>query len=201
MKLYEEFKLYETMWEKLHKKELKESSTSKIYVVFNYYPIKYSSGYDLDNFYLHTVSTDKNEVINSLKEEALHRVQGLDNLKNTLVCYLIDPTEYECTADELMDAEGEGGQDLHWEFRDIVYVLSSIPDHETPLYKLSMGDIQQLYEEYIEANKHILGFDTDDFYIYDFDATDPDAREILDEDPNFKKFITDKLSADITAAV
>jgi hypothetical protein len=64
-----------------------------------------------------------------------------------------------------------------------------------------MGDIQQLYEEYIEANKHILGFDTDDFYIYDFDATDPDAREILDEDPNFKQFITDKLSADITAAI
>jgi hypothetical protein len=181
-------------------KELEESSTSKIYIVFNYYPIKYSSGYSLDSFYLHAVSADKNKIISNLKEEALYRVQNLNSLDNTLVCYLIDPIKYDCTTDEFIKAAGKGGQDLHFESKDIVYALSSIVDSETPLYQLSMGDIQFLYEEYIEMNSSTLGFDVDDFYTYS-GVSDPDVKEILDKDPNFEKFITNRLLANIATTV
>ena len=180
-------------------KTLKESDTSKIYIVFNYYPIKYSSGYDLDNFYLHTASTDRAKVVNSLKEQALYRADYLGNLDNTLVCYSINPEKYNCTMDDFYEAEGIGGHDLHWNFRDVVYALTSLADYETPIYKLDMSDIASFYEDFIDKYGSSLGLSIDDLYKYGNYNLDTIAE--IRRTADFKKFIEGALTSAINAAI
>ena len=189
----------ECLREELSTRKLTESTSNKVYVVFNYYPIKYKSGYDLDNFYLHLVSTNRNEVINRLQEEAVYRVENIAELQNSLVCYYIDPADYDCTVDDFLAAEGKGGHDLHWDFRDVTYALTSIADYSTPLFSQSTADIMFMYDDYIEKNASTLGFDIDDLYANNYNTLDTDIIETLNADPNFKKFITSVITNKTTS--
>ena len=156
----------ECLHEELSNRKLQESVSNRLYVVFNYYPVKYSTGHDLDSFYLHTATLNKAEALDSLIAQSFYRVANFGDLQNTLVCFEINPAEYDCTVDDFYAAEGEGGQDLHWEYRDIVYTLDSIVDSETPLYTLSTGDILGLYEDFIVEFGDELALSVDDLYVY-----------------------------------
>ena len=189
--------IQEVLREELSRRKLQESVASKIYVVFNYYPVKRSNNdYDLDDFYLHAATADRSEALNSLKEEALYRVENVADLDNTLVCYEIDPAEYDCSPEEFFEAEGYGGQNLHWEYRDITYALSSIANYETPLYELPIGNVVGLYEDFIVDFGDELGLSVDDLYVYR-STLNTDTVEAIQSDKRFNSYVERKLAITI----
>lgn len=214
MKLFEEFKLYENMWndiksakstliegalnkEPLHeiKVPVKRSATPTVYLVFNYGTIN-----NLDNYYLHAVCLNKAEAIASLIEEAEYRIQNYSELDNSLYCYAVDPADYDIALSELKQAAAakhSGGVDLHWEYTDVVYALCSIAEHETPLYELSMADI---WADYYVAYLASTGYDIDSIDETDLYAMQDLLSELAD-DEDFKKFIISKLTAEVNSAM
>jgi hypothetical protein len=193
MKLFEEFKLYENMWDDT-------KIGGRTYIIFNYYKEN-----NLDEFYLHAVYNSKSDAVKRLIEEADYRIQEVCGLDNTLVCYLLDPNEYGCTADELKqaaDSKYSGGVDLHFEHRDVVYTLSGIVSDksETPKYKLSIADIAiEFYEDYLIKNAAILGLDVDDLYLYG--ELNTEVVNTIAKDKDFKSFCIAKLTSDLNSAL
>lgn len=151
-----------------------------LYVIFNYYLPN-----SLDNFCMLAVCESKNEAMSSLAEEAMWRVTNCQGLENTLVCYLIDPEDYDLTASDFIKAAEDpysSGQDLHYDHTDVVYALSSMvrDSSEVPLYKLKVSDIEtDFYEAYFGT-----------FYDNNFD-------EYI-KDSGFKTFVTNKIKTDVS---
>jgi hypothetical protein len=222
MNLSEEFKLWETLWEIKPLNEWKtmqsakgtaqtsvvhpstspqaDNGDDKVYVTFNY-----STANSLDSFWAFDVYRNKSEACKGLLEIAEDRVSNFVKLNNLMVCYAFDlktlEADYEITIDELEDAVGEGGQNLHYDYTDVCYCLSGMAETESPVFKLSIADIGiEYYEEFISQNQNTLPYDIDDFY----DNRDM-VVEKLNNDPNiapkFKKFVTSKLTATITKAL
>ena len=163
-------------------------ASPKVYIVCNHGAVN-----DLDNFYLHAVCLNKPEAVARFTEEAEYRVEQYDALDNTLYCYYVNPADYDITIKALMNAGAakySGGVDLHYEHKDVVYALSSIAEHETPVHELSMDDI---WDDYYLAYLESTGYDTDTI-----DVTDTYALEDLlsdtSYDDNFKKFVSSKLA-------
>lgn len=210
MKLFEEFKLYENMWEAvktpieealneelLHeiKVPVTRSTAPAVYLVFNYGTIN-----NLDNYYLHTVCLNKTEAIASLIEEAEYRIQNYGELDNSLYCYVVNPADYDIALSDLKQAAAakrSGGVDLHWEYTDVVYALSSIAEHETPIYELSMADI---WADYYTAYLASTGYDIDSIDETDIYAIQDLLSELAD-DEDFKKFIRNKLTTEVNKAI
>lgn len=179
---------------------LKEANIDeKIYVIFNYGTPK-----NLDNYYLLAVCKSRLETIKELTEIARYRVQEFGNVKNTLVCYLINPADYDCTADEFVQAAAKysDGQDLHWFHTNIVYALSSMVEHAKPLYKLSMTDIEvEFYEDFIA--KSSTSITIADLYDdeYSYPVLNQAVISKINTDPTFIKFVDTKLAAAINKAL
>ena len=223
MKLYEEFKLYESLWdmdESLtewvdtsgnvvnrsnipvgnitnNTKAVASSNNNKLYVIFNYLRSN-----DLDNFCMIEACKTKTDAIKALIEEAKFRIEGFGSLHNKVVCYLIDPTDYDLSINEFIDAADDkynSGQDLHYEHTDVVYAISSMAEHETPIYELTMGDIQtEFYDDFLSHNSQSVGITFDDIYDSNFD------RKLISQVYNnaaFQKFMLNKLSTDINKAL
>ncbi len=223
MKLYEEFKLYESLWdidESLtewvdtsgnvvnrsnipvgnitnNTKTVASSNNNKLYVIFNYLKSN-----DLDNFCMIEACKTKTDAIKALINEAKFRIKGFGSLHNKVVCYLIDPTDYGLSINEFIDAADDkynSGQDLHYEHTDVVYAISSMTEHETPIYELTMGDIQtEFYDDFLSHNSQSIGITFDDLYDSNFD------RELISQVYNnaaFQKFMLNKLDTDINKAL
>jgi hypothetical protein len=223
MKLYEEFKLYESLWdidESLtewvdasgnivnrsnipvgnitnNTKTVASSNNNKLYVIFNYLKSN-----DLDNFCMIEACETKTDAIKALIDEAKFRIQGFGGLHNKMVCYLIDPADYDLSINEFIDAANDkynSGQDLHYEHTDVVYAISSMAEHETPIYELTMGDIQtEFYDDFLSHNSQSVGITFDDLYDSNFD------RALINQVYNnaaFQKFMLNKLNTDINKAL
>lgn len=227
MKLYEEFKLYESLWDtdesltewvdasgnSTNRSNVPVGNTTnnttagtatagagnnnKLYVIFNYLRSN-----DLDNFCMIAACETKTDAIKALIDEAKFRIEGLGSLHNQVVCYLVDPTDYDLSINEFIDAADDkynSGQDLHYEHTDVVYALSSMAEHETPLYELTMGDIQiEFYDDFLNHNSQTVGITFDDLYDSNFD------RKLVSQIFNnvaFQKFMLNKLDIDINKAL
>lgn len=179
------------------KSTLKEANIDeKIYIIFNHGSLR-----NLDNYYLLAVCKSRADAIKELIEIAQYRVQEFGNVKNTLVCYLINPADYYCTIDEFIQASTKysDGQDLHWFHTDVVYALSSMAEHATPVYKLSMTDVEvEFYEDFI--NKNSMNIDLYDDQ-YDYPVLNTEAIDTINNDPAFTKFVDTKLADTINKAL
>lgn len=157
-----------------------------LYVVFNYFDPT-----NLDNFYFHKACISKKEAIAEVQEQAKWRVLNHEGLSNVLVCYLIDPSNYDLTVDDFIDAAEDkysSGQDLHWDHQEVVYALSNITSDKTlqPIYSLDIPSIEaDFYASFMESKG--LYVDEDDFY------------DLLD-DAEFNNFVDDKVTTDVVKA-
>ena len=228
MKFFEEFKLYESLWDnisnnkKQYLKEWKDSSgkqininssttsstagqntnstttqsTNNLYVVFNYYMPN-----DLDDFCMLTADTNRATVVDALVEMAQESVENYGKYKNTLVCYKIDPDEYDLTADDFIDAAEDKyyyGPDLHGEHRYVVYALSAMASDEKPLYKLNRPIVEiEFYDAFLGQNNK-LGITIDDIYNSGFDE---ELIKQVYNNADFQKFMKNKLASDINKAL
>ena len=217
MKLFEEFKEYTEMWDTLiewvdgngNKVQLNKntptpvSSTSNknnnnLYIIFNYYTPD-----DLDDFCLLHVGTNKTDAVTDLIDMAEQSVENYGRYKNTLVCYKIDPDSYDMTVDEFIDASESKhdycGEGLHHEYTDVVYALSSIAANEKPLYELDGPIVEiEFYDKFLSQPNNPTGLTIDDIYDSNFDSSI--INKIYNE-PEFQKFMKDKLSKDINNAL
>ena len=163
-------------------------ASPKVFVVCNHGAIN-----NLDNFYLHGVYFNKYEAIKCIKEEVEYRIENYNNLDNTLYCYFVNPTTYDTTVKALTtaaNAKNSGGVDLHYDYKDVVYALSSIAEHESPVYELSMSDI---WNDYYLAYLASAGYDIETIDVTDTYAMQ-DLLSDLDYDDEFKKFISNKFA-------
>lgn len=211
----EEFKLYENLWKPLNEwvddkgnKVTKStsavsasntaSSTGNLYVVFNYYRPN-----DLDDFCLLHVDASKSATVDALIEMAEQSVENYGRYKNTLVCYKIDPDEFDMTDDDFIEAAESKhdycGEGLHYEYTDVVYTLSHLAANEKPLYELDRPLVEiEYYDEFLSKNSHLVGFTMNDIYDSNFDST---LINKVFKDPAFQKFMKDKLTKTITNAL
>ena len=229
MKFFEEFKLYESLWDSVSNnkkqslKEWKDASGKKInvssaaassttgqsantattqsannlYVIFNYYRPN-----DLDDFCMLHADTDKSATVQALVDMAEQSVENFGRYKNTLVCFKIDPDEYDLTADDFIEASESKhdycGEGLHYEYTDVVYALSHLAANETPLYKLDMPIVEiEFYDAFLRQNNK-LGITIDDIYDANYNAN---IISRVYNDKDFQKFMKNKLAADISKAL
>lgn len=223
MKLYEEFKLYESLWdidESLtewvdtsgnvanrsnvsvgnttnNTKTVTGDNNNKLYVIFNYLKSN-----DLDNFCMIDACETKTDAVRALINEAKFRIEGFGSLHNEVVCYLVDPADYDLAKNEFIDAANDkynSGPDLHYEHTDVVYAISSMAEHETPIYELTMGDVQtEFYDDFLSRNSQSIGITFNDLYDSNFD------RKLISQVFNnaaFQKFMLNKLNNDINNAL
>lgn len=225
MKLYEEFKLYESLWDtdesltewidasgnSVNRSNVPVGNTTnntkavatgaisnnKLYVIFNYLKSD-----DLDNFCLIAACETKIDAIKALIDEAKFRIEGFGSLHNKVVCYLVDPADYNLSINEFIDAANDknnSGPDLHYEHTDVVYAISSMAELETPIYELTMGDIQtEFYDDFLSHNSQSVGITFNDLYDSNFD------RKLVSQVYNnaaFQKFMLNKLDTDINKAL
>lgn len=174
------------------------STASNLYVVFNYYRPD-----DLDNFCILLAETDKATTVNALIDMAEQSVENFGKYKNTLVCYKIDPedyglpeTEFKYAAESKHNYCGEG---LHHEFPDVVYILNYLAAHRKPLYTIDRNIVEiEFYEEFLSQKINNTGITFDDIYDSNYDSN---LINKVYNDPDFQKFMKDKLTKTITNAL
>ena len=174
------------------------TATGNLYVVFNYFRPN-----DLDNFCMLLADTDKKDTVDALVEMAEQSVENYGRYKNTLVCFKIDPADYDMSADEFIEASESKhdycGEGLHHEFTDVVYTLSHLAANEKPLYELDRHIVEiEFYDEFLSKNSQLVGFTINDIYDSNFDSN---LISQVYNDAAFQKFMKDKLIKTITNAL
>ena len=185
-------RLYEILEENNNK------NNNKLYVIFNYYMPN-----DLDDFCLLHVGTSKTDAITDLIDMAEQSVENYGRYKNTLVCFKIDPADYDVTEDEFVDAAESKhdycGEGLHYDHTDVVYALSSMASYAKPLYKLNRPIVEiEFYDKFLSQPNNPTGLTIDDIYDSNFDST---LINKIYKNPDFQKFMKDKLNKDINNAL
>ena len=173
------------------------SSPTNLYVVFNYYRPN-----DLDGFCMLLAETDKTATVQALIDMAEQSVENFGKYRNTLVCYKINPNDYDLDANDFIDAAEDKyyyGPDLHADHRYVVYALSAMASDEKPLYALDKPIVEiEFYEEFLNKNSRLVGFTIDDIIDSNYDS---DLISQVYNDASFQKFMKDKLKRTITNAL
>jgi hypothetical protein len=175
------------------------STTDNLYVVFNYYRPR-----DLDDFCMLFADTGKSNIVRVLIELAEQSVENFGKYKNTLVCYKIDPEEYGLNSADFFDAAEDKyncGTSLRVYHRDVVYVLSDLvaDTNKKPLYTIDRNIVEiEFYEEFLTQKINNTGITFDD--IYDSNYSPTLISEVYNN-PDFQKFMKDKLTKTITNAL
>jgi hypothetical protein len=173
------------------------STAGNLYVVFNYYRPN-----DLDDFCMLLAETDKAATVNALIDMGEQSVENFGRYKNTLVCYKINPDDYDLDSTDFIDAAEDKyyyGPDLHADHRYVVYALSAMASDEKPLYKLDMPIVEiEFYDEFLGQKINNTGITFDDIYDSNYSST---LISKVYNNPAFQKFMKDKLTKTITNAL